>query len=103
MDSHHCPARNCYRNAPISDADGPAIKMDPTDHKLTASYGNSREAKAYRAQQEKFLKEGKLNEAMDMDMDIDDIRSKFGGKYDSAIKEMQDYAKTLDPEQFIAR
>ncbi|WP_410003778.1 hemagglutinin repeat-containing protein [Pseudomonas syringae] len=101
LDSHHCPAKNCYASAPISSADGPAIKMDPADHKLTASYGSSPEAKAYRAQQEKLLKEGKLDEAIDMD--VNDIRSKFGDKYDASIGQMKEYAKSLNPEQFIPR
>ena len=30
-------------------------------------------------------------------MDIDDAQSKFGNKYDGAIKEMQDYTKEIDP------
>ncbi|WP_269815554.1 hypothetical protein [Parvularcula mediterranea] len=29
-------------------------------------------------------------------MDIDDIQSKFGDKYDDAIQEMRDYTDTLD-------
>jgi filamentous hemagglutinin len=33
-------------------------------------------------------------------MDIDDIRSKFGNKYDPAIEEMLEYARTLNPEDF---
>lgn len=33
-------------------------------------------------------------------MDVDDIRSKFGNKYDKAIKEMIDYSKTLNPNNF---
>ncbi|WP_232111806.1 DUF637 domain-containing protein, partial [Pseudomonas guariconensis] len=43
-DSHHCPAQSCYKGAPISSADGPAIKMDPADHKNTASYGRDADA-----------------------------------------------------------
>lgn len=33
-------------------------------------------------------------------MDVDDIRSKFGNKYDKAIKEMIDYSKTLNLNNF---
>lgn len=99
FDSHHCPAKGCYAGAPISSSDGPAIKMDPADHKMTASYGSSPEAKAYRAKQERLLSEGKLMEAIKMD--VDDIRSKFGSKYDSAISQMLKYAESLDSKQFI--
>ena len=101
FDSHHCPAKNCYAGAPISSLDGPAIKMEPADHRLTASYGSSPEAKAYRARQEQLLQEGKLREAIQMD--VDDIRSKFGGKYDAAIEQMLKYADSLDASQFIKR
>lgn len=51
LDSHHCPAKSCYTDAPISSVDGPAIKMGPSDHKLTASNGSSDAEKAYRAHQ----------------------------------------------------
>jgi filamentous hemagglutinin len=99
LDSHHCPAKNCYASAPISTLDGPAIKMDPADHQKTASYGSSPEAKAYRAKQQELLQQGRLQEAIDMD--VRDIRAKFGDKYDSAIKQMQEYAHSLDPGQFM--
>jgi hypothetical protein len=98
LDSHHCPAKKCYVNAPISSADGPAIQMDPADHAKTASYGNSPDARKYRAIQQELLNQGKLEEAIQMD--IDDIRSKFGSKYDDAIHEMVEYARTLDPSAF---
>ncbi len=98
LDSHHCPAQSCYTGAPISSKDGPAIKMDPKDHRNTASYGSSDEAVAYRAQQEKLLGEGKLKEAIDMD--VIDIKSKFGNRYDDAIREMLEYASKLNPNDF---
>ncbi|WP_150526567.1 DUF637 domain-containing protein [Roseibium sediminis] len=106
LDSHHCPAKACYKDAPISSEDGPAIKMDPADHRLTSSRGSSAEAKAYRAEQKRLLDQGKLEEAIQMD--IDDIRrieNEIGqpGKYDGAIEEMVEYARTLDPDVFRNR
>ena len=101
LDSHHCPAKSCYKAAPISSNDGPAIKMDPKDHESTASHGNGDAAKAYREQQKALLQQGKLQEAVDMD--INDIRSKFGTKYDEAIEQMQDYVKTLNPNDFMPK
>ncbi|MFC5921660.1 VENN motif pre-toxin domain-containing protein [Neisseria weixii] len=98
LDSHHCPAQACYKGAPISSENGPAIQMEPGDHRLTQSYGRSPEAEAYRAKQKSLLNQGKLQEAIDMD--VKDIRSKFGSKYDEAINEMLKYSKTLDPESF---
>lgn len=101
LDSHHCPAKGCYAGAPISSEDGPAIKMDPMDHRDTASHGSSKDAQAYRAKQEELLSQGKLKEAIQMD--VDDIKSKFGSKYDDAIKQMLDYADTLNPDDFKKR
>lgn len=98
LDSHHCPAQSCYKGAPISTKDGPAIKMDPADHEKTASYGGSKQAEAYRAKQEELLSQGKLKEAMQMD--IDDIRRKFDNKYEEGIKQMLEYASKLDPNDF---
>ncbi|HHQ1839988.1 TPA: hypothetical protein ACSI5E_001561 [Acinetobacter baumannii] len=101
FDSHHCPAKDCYKGAPISSANGPAIKMEPADHRETASYGNGSVAKRYRAKQQELLSQGRLQEAVDMD--INDIRSKFGDKYDQHILEMQKYIDTLEPKDFIKK
>ena len=98
LDSHHCPAQKCYKGAPISSRDGPAIKMDPEDHKKTASFGRSEEAKAYRDKQQELLEEGRLMDAIQMD--INDIRSQFGNKYDEGIRQMLEYASKLDPNDF---
>ena len=98
LDSHHCPAKDCYKGAPISSEQGPAIKMDPKDHRLTESYGRSPYAIQYRAKQKELLEQGKLKEAIEMD--VRDIRSKFGSKYDKAIEEMLEYSGKLDPNSF---
>jgi RHS repeat-associated protein len=65
---------------------GPSIQMDKADHYRTASWGRSREAMQHRAQQQDLINQGDYRGAIQMD--IDDIRSKFGSKYDKAIKEM---------------
>ena len=98
FDSHHCPAKGCYKDAPISSKDGPAIKMTPEDHRKTASHGSSDEALSYRARQEELLSQGKLMEAIDMD--VQDIRARFGDKYDEGIKQMLEYASKLNPDDF---
>ena len=76
--------------------DGPAISMEKTDHRQTASYGSSREAREYRAQQRELIEDGKFEKAMQMD--IDDIHEKFGDKYNNAIDQMLDYKKQLKQE-----
>ena len=65
--------------SPLSKGKGPAISMKIADHKKTASWGSSAEAKAYREKQAQLIKDGKFDEAQKMD--IQDVRSKFGKKY----------------------
>ncbi|MGN9127820.1 hypothetical protein ACTM97_15745 [Oliverpabstia intestinalis] len=83
---HHMPADSITK---FDYADGPAIRMDKMDHRQTASWGSSKEARQYRDIQEKLVSEGKIRDAIQMD--IDDIVSKFGNKYDESIKQMLEY------------
>lgn len=83
---HHMPADSING---LSRDEGPAIKMDKEDHRRTASCGNSKEAKEYRAIQHELIGVGRFMDAVQMD--IDDIHEKFGDKYDVAIQEMLDY------------
>lgn len=87
---HHMPADSA---SPISKGNGPAIRMETKDHMRTESWGNYKSAQEYRANQENLIKEGKIREAQQLD--IDDIVSKFGNKYDEAIKQMQEYTEKL--------
>lgn len=91
-EAHHMPADSV---SPLSKGEGPAISMEKADHAETASYGNSAEAKGYRAEQSRLIQQGKFGDAQRMD--IKDVQSKFGSKYDSAIQQMLDYTKTLNP------
>lgn len=88
---HHMPADSVTK---FDRADGPAIRMDKMDHRQTASWGNSREAKMYRDEQQKLIDAGKIEEAFKMD--VDDIVSKFGDKYDDAIKEAREYFEKMN-------
>lgn len=90
---HHMPADSA---SPLERGDGPAIKMEKEDHRQTASCGMSREAREYREQQRELIEQGKFKEALQMD--IDDIHEKFGGKYDDAIAEMLEYVDQLEQE-----
>lgn len=91
---HHMPANAA---SPLSEGEGPAIRMEPADHMRTASFGNRRPAQAYRARQAELINQGKFNEAQQMD--VEDLRSKFGSKYDTGIKQVQDYTKTIPSEK----
>ena len=88
---HHMPAK---KSSSLSEGDGPAIRMDKSDHRQTASCGRSKEAQAYRAKQENLIKSGKFREAVKMD--VKDIRAKFGNKYDKGIGEMWKYVNELE-------
>lgn len=90
---HHMPADSASF---LERNDGPAIKMEKSDHRQTASCGSSREAREYQAAQKELIEAGKFREALQMD--IDDIREKFGDKYDLAIAEMLQYVDELEAE-----
>ena len=72
------------------------IKMNKEDHRETASCGTSREAREYRVMQKELIEQGKFREAVEMD--INDIRDKFGDKYDNAISQMLEYVDKLEAE-----
>jgi filamentous hemagglutinin len=94
MESHHTPAdaENQAAGKGVTRPDGPAIKMDPADHARTASNGKMPGHMQHIAKQADLIKKGRMGEAIQMD--IDDIRAKFGPKYDEAIQQMLD---SLDP------
>lgn len=88
---HHMPAKSV---STLSEDDGPAIWMEAADHAKTASNGNQgSDGKKYRARQAALIEQGRFDEALQMD--IDDIRRKFGKKYDEGIKQMLEYYKTI--------
>lgn len=62
--------------------------MDQSDHYATASWGRSAAAIQYRAAQQAEAEQGSYSNAVQMD--INDIQTKFGSKYDDAILEMID-------------
>jgi len=93
---HHMPA-DCVTDIVYND--GPAIKMEKADHSKTASWGKSKEAQEYRAAQKELVEQGNFREAAQMD--IDDIRDKFGDKYDEAIAEYEAYYDKLVSEGTI--
>jgi hypothetical protein len=90
---HHMPADSI---SPLRSQDGPAVIVSEGDHKNTASFDNKPGARAYREKQAQLIREGKLREAMQMD--IDDIREKFGGKYDNGINAALLYLEQLISE-----
>ena len=87
---HHMPANSV---SPYSKNKGPSIRMETYDHMKTASWGRSKDAQAYRAKQKELINKGLFREAQQMD--INDIREKFGDKYDNEIQQMLEYTEQL--------
>ncbi len=88
--AHHMPAKSA---SSLPEQDGPAIIMEADDHALTASFDQRAGSKEYRAMQQGLAGKGRFREAMEMD--IADIQAKFGDKYDGAIGQAIDYAKSI--------
>lgn len=65
-------------------------QMDPADHRMTASYGGRAGSpqQLYRDKQKALIEQGLFDEAFLMD--VNDVQSKFGSKYDDAILEAID-------------
>ncbi|MDR0916488.1 MAG: hypothetical protein LBN02_04795 [Oscillospiraceae bacterium] len=92
---HHVPAASTNG---LEFRDGPSIAMEKADHRLTKSWGNSNDAQDYRKKQNEYVERGEFTSAVQMD--IDDIRSRFGDKYDDAISEMNEYWETFGMIRF---
>ncbi len=88
--SHHTPADAI---SPLPSGLGPAVFMSAKDHQRTASYGGKKSAQEYRERQRKIIEQGDFRGAVQMD--IDDIRSKFGNKYDKGIEKMLQHLDSL--------
>ncbi|MFB6806977.1 hypothetical protein [Streptomyces sp. NPDC056387] len=97
---NHVPPFSVYRKvSDLSFARGPAIQMDKMDHRglrdrwgewvhpRAASTGSWDEAKEHRTEQLRLMKADKFKAAVEKD--LDDLRSKFGKKYDKAINELK--------------
>ncbi|MBF0235971.1 MAG: hypothetical protein HQK65_23495 [Desulfamplus sp.] len=70
---------------------GPAIRMLKEDHRDTVSANPSLEGMAHKGRQQALINQGKFLAAQQLG--IDDIRKKFGDKYDKAIAQMVAYTK----------
>ncbi|EMQ2088781.1 hypothetical protein ABWR82_004696, partial [Salmonella enterica subsp. enterica] len=96
LDSHHMPAKD---SSPLSHDDGPAIHMDPLDHRKTRSNGSVPNSYQYRRQIEALIKSGRWRDALTIEIsDVRDIANRIGDpeKYDEAIQEMLDYFNCLE-------
>jgi hypothetical protein len=100
-DSHHVPADDV---SPLARKDGPAIQMDPNDHKQTLSRGSGTDNVNHRAMIEELLKNGEWRKAMAIELqDIRDIAKQSGDprKYNEAMREMLEYFKCLEKNSLL--
>lgn len=81
--SHHIPSKKV---SPLREGEGPAIAMLPEDHRKTLSYGTGPKQEAHRKAQEALIAKGDFRGAQQLD--IDDIKRNFPGRYDDAIEQM---------------
>jgi hypothetical protein len=98
---HHMPAKSVsplsrhYGRDDRFDDPGPSIWMRIEDHKNTASYGGSRQAKIYHGRQDRLIKAGRFRDAFQMD--IDNIRDKFpDGRYEPSIRQALEHLNNLE-------
>jgi RHS repeat-associated protein len=73
---------------PLTRYNGPAIRMTTEDHAQVSSTGSSASARRWLSNQRELVDSGRIDEAMMND--IDDVVSRFPGKYNNAIAEMID-------------
>ena len=101
-EGHHMPSHDSYKGiVDLSRGAGAAIAMEPRDHALTASYGNTRAAQQYRARQRELIRAGRFHEAMQMD--IDNVRGLFGDRYNEAIDQMLKYFETVSEDKITPK
>ncbi|MFF1732780.1 DUF6531 domain-containing protein [Streptomyces sp. NPDC058247] len=99
MEVNHIPPKTAWKN--ITDPgfyragkphkkqqvrSGPSIRMEYDDHRSLYSTGSDLQTQAWHMWQRELVDKGHITEAMRMD--IDDIKRRFPGKYDSHIEDM---------------
>jgi len=96
LDSHHMPDRGA--DPTVSVGDGPAIQMDPLDHRATSSHGGGRAAATYRAESAQMIRDGRYRDAMTREIrNVRNAAQRASGdlrKYTSAVRKMLDYARS---------
>lgn len=101
-DSHHMPADDV---SPLDRNDGPAIQMDPPDHRQTSSNGNKGlQGEIFRDDIAQMLAQGRWRDAMVKEIrDIKRIARKVGNprKYNEAMLEMLEYFKCLEKHSLL--
>lgn len=104
IESHHTPANAV---SPLPKSQGPAVQMNPADHRLTGSHGHQgADGDAYRAALAKLIAEGRWRDAVAMEIkDIRAVAREQGDprKYNEAISEMLAYFKCLEKHNALPK
>lgn len=102
IESHHAPANS---TSPLPKSQGPAVQMNPFDHRETASHGwGGIEGARYRKTIAELVGQGKWRQAMVEEiMDIRRVARESGDptKYNEGIKEMLEYFKCLEKHKLL--
>jgi hypothetical protein len=99
-EAHHVFAYSAYKGAcDLNKNQGPSIRMESTDHEETASWDHRDGATEYRTEQRSLIEQGKFGDAWMKD--VNDIRSKFGTKYDEHLVQAESHLLKLDAERKI--
>lgn len=97
-EAHHLiPQKLLIITGILKVSEGPSIRMKKEDHELTRSYkrGYMLRNDFFRKQQE-YLEALNIREAVEME--IAEIKAKFGSKYDDAIREVREYVTKLEKQ-----
>ncbi len=101
MESDHIPPKSV---SPLGEGPSPAIQKDYADHRDAMSTGSSREAKAWRAQQQALIDQGRYRDATAMDYrDTRRVAREAGDpkKYNEALRERSEYHKCLEEHGWL--
>lgn len=95
-DVHHLiPVKLLNLTGILKEWEGPCIRMENKDHLATESYGNkSMLNNDYIQLQLEFLNAKDIRSAVELE--IADIRAKFGSKYEDAIRDVMKYVSQLE-------
>ncbi|MCA2627997.1 MULTISPECIES: hypothetical protein [unclassified Microcystis] len=99
---NHIPAYKSYEGiVPLNRDKGIAIWMTEADHRKTATWGSHSSAQKFRAEQRNLINKGQFEQALLMD--IKDIRSQFGSKYNKGMLQALKHYKTKVRNQIWQR
>ena len=97
-EAHHLiPKKLLIITGILKVSEGPSIRMEKKDHQLTRSYKRRDMLKNdFFRKQPEYLKD--LNIRSAVEMEIAEIKAKFGSKYDDAIREVRKYITKLEKQ-----